>query len=137
MPLAERWAAWTFLARAAPSVCNRGKLSTVFDREDIQPLINLAPFVEALEQLKLIASERSCNLDPAGVFRLMQQGESAIALSWPSIAFDPNLDVQNEGGGSGELASDRLNPEGDVAGFSVYPLPGAFALVRSEIGTLD
>ena len=134
MPLAERWAAWTFLARAAPSVCNRGKLSTVFDREDIQPLINLAPFVEALEQLKLIASERSCNLDPAGVFRLMQQGESAIALSWPSIAFDPNLDVQNEGGGSGELATDRLNPEGDVAGFSVYPLPGALRWYDQKSG---
>lgn len=125
MPLDERWAAWTFLARAAPSVCNRGKLSTVFDREDIQPLINLPPFVEALEQLKSIASERSYDLDPAGVFRLMQQGKSAIAVSWPSVAFDPNLNGQNEGGGSGELASDRLNPNGDAASFSVRPLPGA------------
>eukprot|EP01048_Picozoa_sp_COSAG05_P030661 COSAG05_NODE_10775_length_547_cov_0.910714_1_plen_104_part_00 len=97
MPLAERWAAWTFLARAAPSVCNRGKLSTVFDRENIQPLINLPPFVEALEQLKSIASQRSRDLDPAGVFRLMQKGESAIALSWPSVAFDPSLNEQIDG----------------------------------------
>ncbi|MDA7859365.1 hypothetical protein OAU26_04335 [Mariniblastus sp.] len=120
MPLAESWAAWTFLARAAPSVCNRGKLSTVFDRENIQPLINLPPFVEALEQLKSIASERSYELDPAGVFRLMQGGKSAIAMSWPSIAFDPSLNqlVEEEG-------SEKLTTEQTIADFSVHPLPGA------------
>lgn len=124
MPLAERWAAWTFLARAAPSVCNRGKLSTVFDRENIQPLINLPPFVEALEQLKLIASERSHDLDPAGVFRLMQKGESAIAISWPSVAFDPSLSAEPEGEGVEPEAGDS-SPEQTAAEFSVYPLPGA------------
>eukprot|EP01047_Picozoa_sp_COSAG01_P002875 COSAG01_NODE_80_length_27941_cov_1123.754687_11_plen_511_part_00 len=125
MPLAERWAAWTFLARAAPSVCNRGKLSTVFDRENIQPLINLPPFVEALEQLKSIASQRSRDLDPAGVFRLMQKGESAIALSWPSVAFDPSLNEQIDGEGSGDLGTEPLGSEQTVTEFSIYPLPGA------------
>lgn len=125
MPLAERWAALTFLARAAPSVCNRGKLSTVFDRENIDPLINLPPFVEALEQLKSIASERSYELDPAGVFRLMQGGESAIAMSWPSIAFDPNLGKQLKEEGSDALTTGKLNPEQSLNDFAVYPLPGA------------
>jgi multiple sugar transport system substrate-binding protein len=125
MPLAERWAAWTFLARAAPSVCNRGKLSTVFDRENIEPLINLPPFVEALEQLKSIASARSYELDPAGVFRLMQGGGSAIAISWPSIAFDPSLGKPIEEEVSGELTTEKLNPQQSLGDFSVYPLPGA------------
>ncbi|MGY8750243.1 MAG: hypothetical protein ACKVHR_19555 [Pirellulales bacterium] len=125
MPLAERWAAWTFLARAAPSVCNRGKLSTVFDRENIKPLINQRPFVEALEQLKSIASERSYELDPAGVFRLMQSGNSAIAMAWPSVAFDPSLTPTVDEAVNGGAATGDLNQNLTQNEFSVYPLPGA------------
>ena len=125
MPLAERWAAWTFLARAAPSVCNRGKLSTVFDRGNIKPLINQRPFVEALEQLKSIASERSYELDPAGVFRLMQSGHSAIAMAWPSVAFDPSLTPPVDEAVSDGAATGDLNQNLTQSEFSVYPLPGA------------
>ena len=49
--LAKGWAAHTFLARVAPSVCYRGKLSTVLNRSDMKPLIASQPFVEALDQL--------------------------------------------------------------------------------------
>lgn len=70
MPLTKGWAAQTFLARVAPSICYQGKLSTVFDRSTIRPLINEPPFVEGLQQLVAIASKRSSELDPGGVFNL-------------------------------------------------------------------
>ncbi len=87
MPLAKGWAVQTFLARVAPAICYRGKLSTVFDRSTIHPLISEPPFVEALDQLREIASQRSAELDPPGVFELANTGQSAIALSWPALGF--------------------------------------------------
>lgn len=95
MALSKGWAAQTFLARVAPSICYRGKLSTVLDRSTLNPLINQPPFVEALEQLTKIASRRSSELDPAALFELAITGRSAIALTWPALGFSADMETEN------------------------------------------
>jgi ABC-type glycerol-3-phosphate transport system substrate-binding protein len=126
MPLAKGWAAQTFLARVAPSICYRGKLSTVLDRSTVQPLINEAPFVEALEQLVAIASKRSSELDPAEVFELANTGRSAIAFSWPALGFNVNAgDLESGNSESGSRLEDEpagSNSEQDR--LRISPLPG-------------
>lgn len=124
MPLAPGWAVQTMLARVAPSVCFRGTLSTVFDRRTMDPLIAAPPFVEALEQLVAIASERSIESDPAGVFQLSLSGKNAIAFSWPALGFSmasENLDERestpDSGGGDDESGS-------SLERLKIYPLPG-------------
>ena len=87
LALAPGWAAHTFLARAAPEIALRGRLSVVLDRRTMKPLIGLPPFVESLEQLKSIASQRSLKLDPQELYRLAASGESSIAVTWPAIGF--------------------------------------------------
>lgn len=113
MPLAKGWAAQTFLARVAPAVCHRGKLSTVFDRRTMEPLIASPPFIEALEHLKAIATPRSLELNPAGVFDLANSGQSAIALGWPARGFE------NQAGGS-DLSADESNQDP----ITIHPIPG-------------
>ncbi len=87
MPLAKGWAAHVFLARAAPAIAQRGRLSTVLDRQTMKPLIAELPFVEALEQLQSIATERSLDLTPRDVYELAISGDSSIALGWPARGF--------------------------------------------------
>jgi multiple sugar transport system substrate-binding protein len=55
----------------------------------------------------------------------MQGGKSAIAMSWPSIAFDPSLNQLVEEEGSEKLTTEKLIPEQTITDFSVHPLPGA------------
>lgn len=121
MPLAKNWAAHSFLARAAPAIAERGKLSTVLDRSTMKPLITEVPFVESLEQLKEIASSRSLELDPRGVYDLVCRGDSAVAIGWPAKGFsvDPeSKDAENA------LATDLL----------VVSLPGMTERYDSSTG---
>lgn len=87
MPLAEGWAAQTFLARVAPSITYSGTLTSVFDRQTMKPLLETEPFLKALEQLSQIASPDSLEATPARVFNKANSGESLLAISWPSRAF--------------------------------------------------
>ena len=97
LPLARGWAGHTFLARAAPEIALRGRLSVVFDRQTMKPLVTLPPFVESLRQIKALASKRSLELDPKQVYQLAAAGESAIAITWPSIGFeDSTVDLPDE-----------------------------------------
>lgn len=98
LPLAAGWASWTFLARVAPDVKIRGASSIVFNQSDVKPLIATEPFVQALEQLKRIATTRSVNQTPEDVFRLIIKKQAAIGIGFPSISFtvDQNEELVNE-----------------------------------------
>ena len=73
-----------FLARAAPLIRNRGKLSTVFNRRTMQPLITDPPFQKALEDLKRLMSEPvQLELTPAQVYQNVLAGQAAIGVTWP------------------------------------------------------
>lgn len=97
LPLAPGWAGHTFLARVAPEIALRGRLSVVLDRQTMKPLITLPPFVESLRQIKAVASKRSLDLNPQEVYQLAAAGDSAIAITWPSIGFEaPDGDPADE-----------------------------------------
>ena len=136
MPLTKGWAAQTFLARVAPSICYQGKLSTVLDRSTIRPFINEPPFVEALQQLVAIASKRSSELDPGGVFNLANTGRSAIAMSWPALAF--NVDAGNSELGkidSGSLQDEPADSNSSQDRLKISPLPGMEKWYDQKRGT--
>ena len=84
LPLAEGWAGHAFISRIASNVRVQGNFSYLFDRSTMAPLVEQEPFIEALEQLKLIASQRSLKLNPSDVFQLAANGEAVAAMSWPT-----------------------------------------------------
>ena len=84
LPLAENWAGHAFVSRIASNVRSRGNFSYLFDRSTMEPLIEQEPFLEALEQLKRMASKRSLKLNPSDVFQLAANGEAVAAMSWPT-----------------------------------------------------
>lgn len=113
MPMAQGWAATSFLARLAPSIRHRGSLSTVFERKTMEPLIDRKSFAEALSQLKRVASKRSLELTPAAVYDLAVNGESPISFCWP-VSGNSNAQATDE--------EREKSIEND--GLDVFPLPG-------------
>ena len=103
MPLAEDWAVHTYLARAASTIAERGKLSTVLNRSNMKPLITDVPFVDSLKHLKEIASQRSLELNPQQVYDLVCKGETTIAIGWPSTGFNVDPDSEDS---ENELATE-------------------------------
>ena len=119
VPLASGWAAQSFLARVAPAICSRGKISSVFDRRTMNPLIAEPVFVEALAHLMSISSAKSLELDPGGVFELANSGHSAFAMSWPSRGFAMASDetpIPEAVEGESESVSDERLMIGSVPG---------------------
>jgi ABC-type glycerol-3-phosphate transport system substrate-binding protein len=114
MPLAEGWAARSFLARVAPTIRQRGKLSTLFQRRTMEPLIEGKSFSEALEQLKTVATERSIDLTPKSVFDLVVKGDSVVGFTWPTRTDVEAAENDEEPAGE-ELAEQEL---------IILPLPG-------------
>lgn len=86
LPLAKGWAAHVFLARSASLIRSRGRLSTVFERGTMKPLINSKPFELALDEIKQLMGEDSSQLElnPAALYRQIARGETAIGLTWPT-----------------------------------------------------
>lgn len=95
MPLAEGWAVQTFLARIAPTIRQRGQLSTFFNRDNMTPLVAQPIVVATLEQLKQISTERSLDLDPQKTFELAREGKSNIAMTWPQRLDAEKLDSES------------------------------------------
>jgi ABC-type glycerol-3-phosphate transport system substrate-binding protein len=89
LPLGRHWACQVFLARVAPAIRSRGKLSTVFDRNTLIPLIVELPFVEALAELKKIAdgAPEQLELTPAEIYRHVLTGQTIVGMTWPSNTF--------------------------------------------------
>jgi multiple sugar transport system substrate-binding protein len=89
-PRAPGWAGRLLLARAAAYAKHRDSYSTFFDIETMQPLIDGPPFVRALTELAAAARLQPANLellDPSGVRQAFLSGQAALALSWPTRAF--------------------------------------------------
>ena len=86
LPLAESWAAEVFLARVGPEIRSRGKISTVFERSTMQPLITEPPFIAALEDLQKIVGDDQSQLEltPAMIYSQLLSGKTAIGMTWPS-----------------------------------------------------
>ena len=96
-PLSGPWAAHSLLARVAPAIRFRGRISTVFDLETMKPLITSEPFVRALAEMveqhrKLQTKEF---LSPKDVFQRLVSGKAKMAITWPqpSDAEPPKLDI--------------------------------------------
>jgi ABC-type glycerol-3-phosphate transport system substrate-binding protein len=85
IPLSDQWCATMFLARVAPYIRYRGKLSTVFDRNDMEPLVASEPFIEALKEMKAAFQSSPASWQNAReVYADMIAGKTAVAISWPA-----------------------------------------------------
>ncbi|MEL7496311.1 MAG: hypothetical protein AAFN77_01785 [Planctomycetota bacterium] len=95
MPLGENWAGRTLLARVAPGVMTRGSFSTLFDPNDLSPMVDSKPFVDGLEQLKRISTKRSLDSTAEDVFQVLINGESIGGLCYPSSGFSKTAETTN------------------------------------------
>lgn len=80
-PLAEGWAASSFLHRAASLTGS----AWLFDRNTLRPVIDGSPYVRALEQL--VADRQrypESLLTPEQVWRRLADGEIRVAIGWPA-----------------------------------------------------
>jgi multiple sugar transport system substrate-binding protein len=108
-PLAPGWAGQVLLARSAGYARHRGYYSALFDYRTMEPRIDQAPFVRALEELVRCASAcpaESLALSPGAARELFLQGQSALALAWPH-AGDGRLRKQAIEVGYAELPGSR------------------------------
>ena len=88
-PLGPGWASVTLLARAAAYVRHPNQYSGVFDYLSLEPLIARLPFVRALEELQQATASIPADQWPATIDdtrKLFYQGQTAMAISWPSLA---------------------------------------------------
>ena len=95
VPLAEGWAAKTFVAVAAPYARQKGRLSVLFQRRTMKPLITSEAFVRALDELKALSklNPASLNMTPADVLKGLVDGQLAAGVTWPTSAISPTSDA--------------------------------------------
>jgi len=113
-PLAENWAARTFLARAAAYARHPNQYSTLFDFASMEPLINTAPYVRALRELQEAHSAMnpySILMAPHHVAESVFTGEAVMGIAWPS-------------------PSDITTPQNAAIGFA--RLPGSEQVFRNS-----
>lgn len=111
LPLAPGWAAKTFIAIAAPAVRQKGRLSVLFERRTMKPLVDTTGFVDALETMKVLADQHPASLNyiPADVWRELLAGKLAAGMTWPTAAgksSDSTGDLQESS--TGDADSDLL-----------------------------
>ncbi len=85
LPVAKGWAAYCLLAVAASRARHRGMLSTVFELDNANSLINTPPFVDALNEIKGVYGSDTNYLTPRQISLRMFGGQSAMAIGWPSL----------------------------------------------------
>ena len=95
VPLAEGWAARTFIAVAAPYARQKGRLSVLFQRRTMQPLITSEAFVRAFDELKALAkiNPENLNMTPADVLQALVDGNLAAGITWPTSTVTPNSET--------------------------------------------
>jgi len=113
LPLAENWAAHTFLLRCASMIRQRGKLSSVFDRSDMTPLIDRPPFVDALKDLKQTFGEQKDWASPDQAWSRLLAGKCVMTIAWPM-----NLP-------SDEASSDSTSESKVAESIATAAVPGA------------
>lgn len=81
-PLAEGWAAVSFLWRAATMT----REMWLFDRQTFEPQIATAPYVQALEQMIAARSRYPQKLmTPAEIWQALETGDLQAAIAWPTV----------------------------------------------------
>lgn len=88
VPMDDSWAGYTFLALVGGQIRNRGSVSTIFDIDTGEPLIQRAPFVRMLTQLKEQVDVRSASADPEAVYRELVGNKASFGVTWASAVFD-------------------------------------------------
>jgi multiple sugar transport system substrate-binding protein len=78
-PLADEFAAYALLARAAPMAHHASREALWFDAETMQPRLTEPPFVRALKEMS-VASAAGTPCDVAGK---LLAGELPVAIVWP------------------------------------------------------
>lgn len=96
-PFADGWASRLLLNRSAAYVRSRGKVSTVFEINDLKPLIASKPFKRSLEEMTAALGDQiDISLTPADVYSNLVSGKAAMGLTWPSRHFVNNESLTNE-----------------------------------------
>ena len=123
MPLAKSWAAPSFMAISSPYVRQFGRLSVLFDRKTMKPMLESAGFVRALDELKEIAATNpeSLKMDPTAVYAALKSSKAAIGLTWPQ--------AKDETSSSEKAASQKVLDQLRVA-----QLPGTEDFFNSNDG---
>jgi len=85
-PTAPGWAGYAFLARAASYVTHRDYFSTLFEMKTMAPLIATEPFVRALTEMQAANPPGTPRRTVDDVRRAFWQGETALAITWPTAA---------------------------------------------------
>lgn len=144
-PLAEGWASYLLLARAAPYVTHRSQYSNLFDVGTMRPLVDQPPFTRALNELHRVMQTGggtvSPTLTPTGAAEQVVTGACLMAIGWPSHK-SPSNDSPREIGFAplpGAAAAyvfpsqrweDRL--EDDNPGVPLLGIPGRIGMVSSS-----
>lgn len=85
-PLAEGWAAYALLSRAASQTAG----AWLFDRQTLEPQITDPPYVRALEQLVRDAEQYpDALLTPGEIWQRLAAGELQLAIGWPMSLQSP------------------------------------------------
>ena len=106
IPTAGRWPVQIYLAHSASMVRSRGKLSTVFERKSMEPLLNAVPFVDGLRNFKtLVGDDWQTRRTPAEVLQRVLTGETALAITWPNQTF---IDEETKSSDIANIALTRL-----------------------------
>ena len=117
-PLAAGWASQVLLARAAPYARRRNRYSTLWDYSTMEPMIDLPPFVRALEELAEAAKYGPADIakiSPHDARRALLAGRCAMALTWPTNA--TALDDEETTTAGVPLACAELPGSGEVFDF--------------------
>ncbi|MDB4766507.1 hypothetical protein OAG71_02335, partial [bacterium] len=94
VPLAEGWAAKSFITIAASYARKKGRLSVLFERRTMKPLITSEAFVRGLEELKSLAklNPQSLQWTPQDIFENLVQGKLSAGVTWPRNSLPADID---------------------------------------------
>jgi ABC-type glycerol-3-phosphate transport system substrate-binding protein len=104
-PLADGFAGQLLLARAAAYALHREQVSPLFRFGTLEALIDLPPYVKALEELAAAAKTGGYGgqaLSPQQAVAELQAGHCAMAVGWP--APDPAASAKQDAAGGTKIA---------------------------------
>ncbi len=96
-PTAPGWAAKALLARSASYATHRDYFSTLFDVKTMAPLVATEPFVRALTEMQAANPAGTPPRTADDVRRAFWQGETALAVTFPTAAQVPGPAAEKSG----------------------------------------
>lgn len=82
-PIGEGWGAKMLLARAASYVTHRNQYSDVFNQESMAALVDQAPFLRAMSEMRQALTDQAAVNDPRAALEDLAHGHCAMAITWP------------------------------------------------------